>query len=85
MSALILVALIGASILASAVCMLFILWILDREEGRMRAVLGFFFPPYAYFWAWWHTRRLGLTPVLLLWTLSSSAAVILALVLEVRF
>lgn len=85
MTALILVVLIGASILASAVCMLFILWILDRDKGRIHAVLGFFFPPYAYFWAWWNGRRLGLIPVLLLWTLFSTAAVVLALVLELRF
>lgn len=74
--------LVAALILASAVCMLYILWILDREKGRLHAVIGFFLPPYAYFWAWFNARRLGLIPIVLLWTVFGAASLLLALFLE---
>lgn len=84
MTALLGLGLLGATILASAVCTLYILWILDRENGRAHALLGFFFPPYAYFWAWWNARRLGLTPLVLLWTVLVTVSVGLALILGVN-
>lgn len=85
MTSLLLLALIGGAILGSAVCMLYILWLLDRELGRRHMLLGFFFPIYAYIWAWWNARRLGLTRILLLWTLFTLAALVLAIRLELRF
>lgn len=85
MAALIGIVLVMASILASAVCMLFVLWLLDRERGRLHALLGFFFPPYAYVWAWQNARRLGLTPVLLLWTLFGAASVVITILLDLNY
>jgi hypothetical protein len=41
MAALIGIELVMASIPAGAVCMLFVLWLMERERGRLHALLGF--------------------------------------------
>ncbi len=84
MTALLGLGLVGATILASAVCMLYVLWMLDREKGRLHALLGLFLPPYAYFWAMWNARRLGLAPIVSLWTLFGATSVVLAFLLELN-
>lgn len=55
---------------------MYMLYKLYQENGFGHAVLGFFFPPYAYFWGWLNASRLKIMDIMLFWTVVSLVAVI---------
>jgi hypothetical protein len=62
-------------ILAAVISLFYILYILGREKGFVHALLGFFFPPYPYFWGWMNAGRLRMADIMVFWTFVSLGAV----------
>ena len=54
--------------LASLVCLIVLLVHLAREKGAGHGLLGFLFPPYAFFWGWLNAGRLQILDIMAFWT-----------------
>ena len=70
--------------LGTFLCSVYLLYLLLREKGGLHALLGFFFPPYAYVWGWINAGRLQIVDVMIFWTIISIAAVAFPTVMGVR-
>ena len=63
---------------------LYMLYKLYQENGLGHAILGFFFPPYVYFWGWLNSFRLKMVDVMIFWTVISIGTVVFPLAMGFR-
>lgn len=63
---------------------LYVLYKLYQENGLGHAILGFFFPPYAYFWGWLNSARLKMIDVMVFWTVIGIGTVVFPLAMGFR-
>jgi hypothetical protein len=63
---------------------LYMLYKLYQENGLGHAILGFFFPPYLYFWGWLNSSRLKMVDVMIFWTVISIGTVVFPLAMGFR-
>jgi hypothetical protein len=62
----------------------YMLYRLYQENGLGHAILGFFFPPYTYFWGWLNSFRLKMVDVMIFWTVISIGTVVFPLAMGFR-
>ena len=63
---------------------MYMLYKLYQEKSLGHAVLGFFFPPYPYFWGWLNSSRLKIMDVMLFWTVIGVVAFVFPLAMGFR-
>src|SRR5882672_10322735 len=67
--------------IGSLICFIIVLIKLFQNEGALKGILGLICGLYTFIWGWMNANKLGIKPIMLVWTL----LILVSLVLNFAF